>query len=80
MESTNDLGKCYVCGRPRTDAVASDCRRCRFTNVSGGRIRPRCEICGRFVSEAEAMSWPPVLTWESPPPACFRCKETPTVN
>ena len=80
MESTNDLGKCYVCGGPRTDAVAGDCRHCRFTDVCGRRIRPRCEVCGHFVSEAEAMRWPVLQPWGSPPRACLRCEETPTVN
>ena len=81
MESTKDLGPCYVCGEARTDAVAGDCRRCRFTDVSGQRIRPRCEVCGRFVSETYAMRWPGLPSWKSPPPhACLRCEETPTVN
>ena len=75
-------GTCKVCGGARTDQCAMDCRRCRFTDLLGRQIRPRCILCQRFVNHAEAMHWPVRLTYresaENPDLlACWRCKTSP---
>ena len=75
-------GTCKVCGGARTDQCAMDCRVCRFTDLLGRQIRPRCILCQRFVSHAEAMHWPVGLTnhdsTENPDLlACWRCKPSP---
>ena len=64
-----------MCGGRRTDPPATDCRTCRFTDTTGRRYRPRCELCGRFVSEAWAMSWTVHAPWPAPPQLCVRCDD-----
>lgn len=66
--------KCVVCGGRRTDPPARDCRRCRFTDASGQRHRPRCRKCGCFVPEVWAMSWD-LQSANNPWPMqlCIRC-------
>ena len=68
-----DSERCVVCGGPRTDPPATDCRRCRFTDLFGKRHRPRCELCGRFVSEAWAMSWVVWAPYPAPLQTCLPC-------
>ena len=64
---------CVICGGPRTDPPATDCRRCRFTDLSGKRHRPRCELCGKFVPEAWAMSWAVRAPHPAPLQTCLWC-------
>ena len=71
IEAESD--RCVVCGGPRTDPPAKDCRTCRFTDVCGKRHRPRCEICGRFVPEAWAMSWVVYGPYPAPLQTCLPC-------
>ncbi len=76
-ESTSPVGveseRCVVCGGPRTDPPATDCRTCRFTDLLGKRHRPRCELCGKFVPEAWAMSWVVRARYPAPPQLCIPC-------
>ena len=65
--------RCRVCGGPRTDPPATDCRTCRFPDVTGKRHRPRCELCGKFVPEAWAMSWVVYAPYPAPPQLCIPC-------
>ena len=75
MIEVTDDPRCVVCGGPRTDPPALDCRRCRFTDFAGRRHRPRCELCGRFVAEIWAMSWPVHVPYPAPSRVCVRCDD-----
>ena len=71
IEAESD--RCVVCGGPRTDPPAKDCRTCRFMAVLREAPPPALRDLRGYVPEAWAMSWVVYAPYPAPLQTCLPC-------